>query len=395
MGGASVCEGIRQYDKKGSVMMVGNEGVLAYSRPMALKQCLGRGSPKLEEAAYLPEAWFENERIDVRLATQVTQLDIERRIAVLSTGQAVEFRKACLAMGSRARRLPVAGASLGNIFYLRTARDVLALREVAEQEVAIVVVGGGCIAAESAALLSEFPKARVTLLHRGKHLWGRRLDEQTAAWLTDYFTARGVKMLMGETLNGFEGGMVLKNVQTKSGLRVPAGGVVTALGVDLNLGLVAGTPLGYPHGTPVNDFLETDEKGIFAVGDVAAYPDRHFGVPRRLDYFDGIVAQGQLAGANLTAKKRQRFEWLPHRKLSFFDLKFDFLGDFSKPPNRVEIEGDRAGKEFVVRYYQLDILMGILFCNQPAEVVQSAREELVNRPRELKKQAAWTLAQTR
>ncbi len=388
MGGASVCEGIRQYDGKGSVMLVGAESVPAYPRPAAFNGLLGGKMPEGGELAYLDEAWFEKEHIDLRLATQITQMDLDRRIAVLGTGQAVEFRKACFATGGRARRLPVAGAALGNVFYLRTIRDILALYEVASQESTIAVVGGGCVAAHAAALLSQFPKAHVTLVHRGKYLWGRRLDEETAAWLTAYYATRGVRMIMGETLNGFEGRTVLKNIQTKSGLRVPAGLAVAALGVDLNLALVNGTPLSYPHGTPVNDFLETDEKGIFAVGEIAAYPDRLFGILRRLEDVKGVVAQGHLAGANLTGKKRQRFEWVPTQTRLVFDLRFDFVGDFSRPPNRVELEGDREKKEFLLRYYQFDQLMGLVLCNQPAEAVERARMEVFNRPKETKKRAA-------
>ena len=179
IGGASVCEGIREHDKKGSIIMVGNEATLPYRRPTLLKSLVGEGASEPEP--YLPHSWFEEEKIDLRLGTLISQLDLERRIAVLNTGQAVEFRKACLATGSRVRRLPVAGVNLGNIFHLRSTRDVLALKEVLEHENNLVVVGGGCIAAEAAAVFAARPRARVTLVHRGRNLWGRRLDEETGA----------------------------------------------------------------------------------------------------------------------------------------------------------------------------------------------------------------------
>jgi 3-phenylpropionate/trans-cinnamate dioxygenase ferredoxin reductase subunit len=364
--------------------MVGNESAPAYRRPSLLHSILEQSGPEF----VLPDTWFEDEKVDLRLGTLVSQIDLERRIAVLNTGQAVEFRKACLATGSRVRRCAVAGVNLGNIFHLRTVRDMLALREVLETESNLVVIGGGCVAAEAAAVLSQLGKVRVTLMHRGRHLWSRRLDEVTAAWLTEYFAERGVKMLMGEALNGFEGRTVLKNVQTKSGLRVPAGLAVLALGVEPNLGLVANTPLSYPTGTPVNEFLETDEKGVFAVGDIAAYPDKFYMGVRRLDEIEGTIAQGHLAGANITGKKRQRFEWMPHRKLTVFDLNFDFVGDFGRPPTRVEFEGGYSKKDFQARYFYLESLMGILLCNQSAEAVAAAKVQLVHRPRDLKRRAA-------
>ncbi len=385
VGGASVCEGIREHDKKGTIMMVGNETVPPYRRPMLIKSCLGKSSPALEKFQHTDCAHLEKSKVDLRLETIVTQFNLERRIAVLGTGQAVEFRKACLATGSRARKPQVAGANLGNVFYLRSLRDVLALRETAETDHNMVVVGGGCIAAEIAAVLSAIPKANVSVIHRGKSIWNRTLDEETAAWLTAQFSAHGVKMLMGETLNGFEGRTALKNVQTKSGQRYPAGLAVVAIGVEMNLGLVANTPLSYPHGTPVSEYLETDEKGIFAVGDIAAYPDKILGGVRRVDHVECAIAQGHIAGANMTGKKRQKFEWVPHRSSTLFDLRFDFVGDFSRPAGRVEIEGDRAKKKFVVRHFHGTTLLGMVLCNQSAEKVEAAKGEVRCAPREMRK----------
>ncbi len=385
IGGASVCEGIREHDKKGTIMMVGNETFAPYRRPMMIKSCLGKAEPALDKFQHASREQLEENKIDLRLDTMVAQFNIERRIAVLGNGQAVEFRKACLATGSRARRPQVAGANLGNVIYLRSLRDVLALREMAELNHNIAVIGGGCIAAEVASVLSQMPKTNVSVIHRGKSIWNRVLDEETAAWLTAYFSSHGVKMLMGETLNGFEGRTALKNVQTKSGQRYAAGLAVVAIGVEMNLGLVANTPLSYPHGTPVNEYLETDEKGIFAVGDIAAFPDKVLGGVRRIDHVECAISQGLTAGANMSGKKRQKFEWLPHRTSTLFDLKFDFVGDFSRPTSRVEVEGDRAKKKFVVRHFNLGTLMGVVLCNQPEDKVEAAKLELRQAPREIKK----------
>lgn len=381
VGGASVCEGIREHDKKGSIMLVGNETALPYDRTRLLGAYLGKNPAEQEALRTFPEEWYRAQQIDLRMDTLVTQFNIERRMAVLGNGQAVEFRKACLATGSRSRRPPVAGANLGNVFYLRSVRDVLALREVSELERHVVVVGGGCIAVETAALLAQNSKLHVTLMHRGAHVWRRWLDAETAAWLTELLGSHGIKMLMGETLNGFEGRTVLKNVQTKSGQRFNAGLAIVAVGSEPNLALVANTPLSYPNGTPVNEFLETDEKGIFAVGDVALYPSKVFGGVRRTDQGDCALIQGRNAGANMTGKKRIRFDYIPRWTSQIFDLQFDFVGDFTKPPTRVEVEGDRAKKEFVVRCFQLNALSGVVLCNQPSEAVASAETQLREWPR--------------
>src|SRR3954471_7062842 len=306
--GASVCEGIREHDPKGTIMLVGNESYAPYHRPQMLHQCLNGKAPVPEKLLQHDLPWFEKNKIDLRLETIVTQFNIERHLAVLANGQAVDFRKACLAMGARARRPQVAGHNLGNVIYLRTMRDVLALREMLDLEREVVIIGGGFLAVEAATALVERPRTRVTILHRGKTLWDKKLDPATAEWLTKLFADRGVKLQLGETVNGFEGRTVLKNIQTKSGQRFSAELAIVAIGCEPNLGLVQGTPLAYPYGTPVNEHLETDEKGIYAAGDVAAYPCKVMGGIRRFEYWEAALAQGRLAGNNMTGKKRLKFE---------------------------------------------------------------------------------------
>ncbi len=379
--GAAVCEGIREHDPKGTVMMVGNEHFLPYHRPLLFQNCLSGKHPAPEKVQQHELSWFEKKHIDVRLDTLVTQLNVERHLAVLNTGLAVEFKKACLAMGARARRPQVAGYNLGNVVYLRTIRDMLALREMVEHARDIIIVGGGFVGAEAAGLLAERSKTKVTILHRGKALWDDRVDLETAEWLTAQFASRGVKLMMGEVVNGFEGRTVLKNVQTKSGQRFSADMAIVAIGCEPNLALVQNTPLAYPHGTPVNDLLETDEKGIYAVGDIAAFPCKVLGGVRRFEYWECAIAQGKVAGANMTGKKRIRFEYVPHATARAFDLHFDMVGDFSKPPTRFEIEGARDKKKFIVRCFQPNGLMGILLCNQSPERVEAAKVDLQHTPR--------------
>ncbi len=198
----------------------------------------------------------------------------------------------------------------------------------------IVVVGGGLLACEVAASLRQ-SKLKVAIMHRHAALLNRYLDPETATWVTEQFGKHGVTLLMGSSLNGFEGKTVLRNIQTKSGERVAAGVAVVCCGSEPNLEIVRNTPLSGPHGSPVTDYLETEEKGIYAVGDLAFYPDRLMGGMRRQTHWENAREQGLIVGANITGKKRQRYEQIPHFWTEMFDLKFDFVGDFNVPAMRV------------------------------------------------------------
>ena len=375
IGGASACEGIRRHDKRGSVTLVGAEVFPPYKRWILSKSFLREKNPQLKKLQEPEEHWYQTHKIETRFGTVVTQFNVDRRLAVLANGESIEFNKACLAMGSRPVRPPVAGVGLGNVIYLRTVRDALALREMASLEKTVVVVGGGLLACEAAASL-RMMKMKVGIMHRNLHLLNRYLDAETGAWLTEYFAKHGVTMLMGESLNGFEGKTVLRNIQTKSGNRIAAGLAVVACGAEPNLELVRNTPLAGPHGSPVTEYLETEEKGIYAIGDLAFYPDRMMGGVRRQTHWDNAREQGLIAGANMTGKKRIRYAEIPYFWTEIFDLRMDFVGDFSVLPTRIDLRGTHAKKKFVARYYQGEKLRAILLCHQTPRDVELAKTQL-------------------
>ena len=377
IGGASVCEGIRKHDKRGSITLIGAEVAHPYKRWLLSKGFLREKDPAMKKLTLLEPHWYDAHKIETRLGTIVTQLNIDRRVAVLGNGESIEFTKACLAMGSRPVRPPVAGVNLGNVIYLRTVRDALALREMANLEKTVMIVGGGLLACEAAANLRAM-KLKISLMHRNSTLLNRYVDPDIGAWLTEYFAKHGVTMLMGESLNGFEGKTVLRNIQTKSGNRVQAGLAVVACGAEPNLDLVRNTPLSGPHGSPVTEYLETEEKGIYAIGDLAFYPDRIMGGVRRQTHWENAREQGLVAGANMTGKKRQRYEQIPYFWTEMFDLHFDFVGDFSVPPTRIDLKGTYAKKRFSARYFQGDKLRAVLLCNQAPRDLESAKTELRN-----------------
>src|SRR5438132_2355765 len=372
---ASACEVIRKYDKRGSVTLIGAEVFPPYKRWILSKSFLREKEPNLKKLQEPEERWFQTSKIETRFATVATQFNIERRLGVLANGETIEFNKACLAMGSRPVRPPVAGVNLGNVIYLRTVRDALALREMAGVERGIMVVGGGLLACEAAASL-RIMKLKVGLMHRDPYLLNRYLGPETGAWLTDYFTKHGVVFSMGEALNGFEGKTVLRNIQTKSGNRFPIGLAVVACGAEPNLDLVRNTPLSGPHGSPVTEYLETEEKGIYAVGDLAFYPDRLMGGVRRQTHWENARSQGLIAGANMTGKKRIRYEQVPYFWTEMFDLRIDFVGVFTLIPARVDLEGAYAKKKFIARYFQGDKLRAVLLCQQTQREVDAARNQL-------------------
>ncbi|MBS0660679.1 MAG: FAD-dependent oxidoreductase [Verrucomicrobia bacterium] len=371
----SACEGIRQHDKKGTITMVGNELHPPYERPALSKLFLQKTAPKAEEFYRQSLEWYNKQKIDLRLGTIVTQFNIERHIAVLQNGQTIHFEKAILATGSRPLKPQVAGFDLGNIIYLRSMADAMALREMMPLEDGVIIIGGGLLATEVAASLS-LSKKKVSILSRDANLWHSFVDPETAAWITNYFRSKGVNLHMRDDASGFEGKTVVKNIQTKNGGRHTASLVVVAVGSEMNLGLVRNTPLSTPKGSPVNEFLETEEKGIYSVGDIALFPDKIYGGVRRETHWEHAKQSGLVAGGNITGKKRTKYEFLPHHQTKVFDLELDFVGDFNLPPVRVVVDGARDKKSFLLKYMSGERLRAAVLCNRKPADVEAVKKQI-------------------
>lgn len=361
--GDAVCESIRKHDKKGLATLVGNEVYAPYRRDQLSKGFLTAKKPAPDALALREPGWYAKHGIELRLGRRVVEINLDRRIAVLDTGIAIEFAKACIATGSRPRRPMVAGVNLGNILYPRNLNGLLAMREIVETCGEAVVIGGGLLAAEICSSLTRL-KRKTRLLLRSESLWDDRVDPETARWLTSILEHHGIIVMARESLNGFEGKTVLRNIQTKSGHRFPAELAIVAIGAEPNLELVQNTPLSSPNGTPVNELLETEEKGVFAAGDIALHPDRISGTMHRTEHWQNAREQGLVAGANMTGRKRQRFSTLPRYDTHIFDLDLHFIGDFSRPNPRCALEGSREKHSFIARYYQGDRLVAALLCNR-------------------------------
>ena len=97
---------------------------------------------------------------------------------------------------------------------------------------------------------------------------------------------------------------------------------------------------------------------------------------RRQTHWENAREQGLVAGANITGKKRIRYEQVPYFWTEMFDLKLHFVGDFSVQPTRVELHGTHAKKKFVSRYYQGEKLRALLLCDASPKEVEAAKTQL-------------------
>jgi len=346
---ARAAEGIRERDRKGSVLMVTEEALLPYDRPPLSKQglCEGAVAKELE----LHSRWYYlTRRIRMKRRSAVTALepDAKPRTARLSDGTVVGFEKAVLATGARARRLPVPGADLAGVQTLRHFEDAYAIqRELTADGGAsgkrVVIVGAGFIGLEAAAALTRLGAA-VTVVELREHVWPGIAPAPLASFLTAYLESVGVQFLFGNEVSAVEGGSRAERVVLSDGEHVNADMVLAAVGIEPAVELAERAGIGVEREVLVDDQLQTSAAGIWAAGDVVKLKDPTNGRVRRLEHYGSAEATGYLAGLNAAGAGRT-FQMLPY--------VWSDIG-----PLRIDIAGDETGWEETVIRGSLDAAQG-------------------------------------
>lgn len=291
----------------GSILLVGREPDPPYDRPPCSKGVL-RGE-KAREATYLPIP----EGVEVLTRTSVLKLDPAAKAARLSTKEEVAYGRALLATGANVRRLPVDGAQLEGIHYLRALGNAEAIREDARgagEEV--VVVGGSYLGTELAASLTELGR-RVTVLMQEEVPLERTYGRTAGAWLRRLMEERGVRFVGGDALAAFEGGggERVAAVRTEAGTRLEAGMVVVAAGAvpDVMLARGAGLEIGPTGGVRCDAALRVaGAEDLWAAGDMCEWDSPLHGGPARVEHWDVAVAQGRTAAAGMLGEPREHAE---------------------------------------------------------------------------------------
>jgi len=299
---------LRERGFTGSVLLVGRELDPPYDRPPCSKEYL-RGE-KERPATYLRLPGD----VEVLTRTSVMKLDPAARVARLSTKEEVSYGSALLATGANVRRLPVDGAQLDGIHYLRALGNADAIREDAEAgwgEEA-VVVGGSYLGTELAASLTLMGK-RVTVLMQEdvplERAYGRRAGE----WFQARLEREGVRFVGGESLAGFAGDDEerVTAVRTSGGRELPARLVVVAAGAvpDVMVAKAAGLEIGPAGGVRCDGTLRVvGAENLWAAGDMCEWDSRLHGGPARVEHWEVASAHGRTAAAGMCGEPVEHAE---------------------------------------------------------------------------------------
>jgi 3-phenylpropionate/trans-cinnamate dioxygenase ferredoxin reductase component len=300
---ANCARWLREEGADGEILLVGRELDPPYNRPDCSKGYL-RGEESREEPQFRPNEWWGEQNIELLTRTSVTGLDLQTRIAKLSTKEEVEFDKALIATGANVRRLNVDGCELEQIHYLRTLGNADAIREGLKDAQDVVLIGGSYIGCEVAASLSMLGK-RCTIVMQEQATLERGFGASVGRFFQELLESHGVRVHGGDELERFEGDGRVAKVVTRGGLELPADAVVIGAGVtpDVQLSQRAGLQIGERGGVLCSSRLESSTPGVFAAGDICEYESvLHGDAAMRIEHWDVAFNHGKTAALNMLGR---------------------------------------------------------------------------------------------
>ncbi|MGE0058701.1 MAG: NAD(P)/FAD-dependent oxidoreductase [Dehalococcoidia bacterium] len=351
---------IRRTDAEGSILLVSEEDIPPYDRPPLSKESI-RGEKSREDLIYESAEKLEEQQIGLKLGAKVVSMDLAAKSVKLANGETISYEKAFIATGGRVIRIPIPGADLEGVYYLRDLPDAEGIQEEAKTAKKAVVIGAGFVGLETAASLTQLG-VQVTVIEAMPHIWARFADEDLAGFFQDYCTNKGITFECNEMVTEIRGDKKAQQVVTKSGKVFDCDFVCVGIGIVPNVELARDAGLAVENGIIVNEFQQTSNADVYAAGDVVNYHDPVFNRRRRVEHWGHAEYGGQIAGYNMAAGNERAYDFLSYVWSDIFDLRLESAGDESER-DTVIIRGKFEDAKFTVLYLKDGQLTAYLAVN--------------------------------
>ena len=355
---------LRQAGFDGPITMVGEEPYPPYQRPPLSKKFLA-GELELERLLLRRARYYRDHDIDLRLSTRVETIDRDHKSVLLSDGERLHYDSLVAATGSQARQLNIPGHGLTGINYLRTVDDVLRIRKGFSVGERLVVVGGGYIGLEVAAVAVSHG-LHVTVLEVVDRVMSRVVAPPVSEFFESIHREAGVKIRCGaRPAAEFVGRDSVQAVVLDDGEEVPADLVLIGVGILPNVALASAAGLECDDGIVVDEFCRSSDPDILAVGDCTNHPNSLLGRRLRLESVHNAQEQAKTAAATL-CNDLKPYAQIPWFWSDQYDIKLQIVG-LSGDHDEIAIRGDPASRSFAVFYLRAGQLIAV-------DAINSARE---------------------
>jgi len=361
--GLQAADALRAGGHDGAVQLIGSESHAPYHRPPLSKSYLLGETARTQLTIRSAEA-LEKKDIDFLPGVQVVGLDRAAQRVELADGRRLPYRALCLATGARVRTLALPGSELAGRHVLRTVDDAQALATALAAAQHVVVIGGGFIGLEVAAVARRLGKS-VVVLEAADRLMARAVAPQISAFHAQLHTERGVQVVCAaQVVRISGGGGRVGGVAVADGREFAADLVIEAVGILPNDELARAAGLECERGIVVDDCSRTQDPAVVAAGDCTArrLPD---GRLQRLESVQNAVEQGRAAAAALLGQPKP-FAAHPWFWSDQYDVKLQMAG-LSAGHDRVVVRGEPVQRSFSAFYFRADRLIAVDSVNRPTE----------------------------
>ena len=367
--GLQIASSLRELGNTEPITLVGAEAHAPYQRPPLSKTYL-LGQADKETLAFRTPAYYTQTGIDLVCGERVSEIDLAADgsggVARTDVGRSLPFARLALAVGGRPRRLDVPGRDLDGVCYLRGLDDAIALRARMSTAEHVVVVGGGFIGLEAAAVARAVGK-QVTVVEAADRILPRAVAPMVSQFYRDAHARRGTTVLTSTGVTEFNG-----EAGRVTGVRLDDGTVLRAEVVVVGVGMLPETDLAQQlsiacdGGIVVDRHARTSNPSVVAAGDCTVMPHPLTGEGRvRLESVQNAVAQARVAASTLNGRL-EHTRTVPWFWSDQYDLKLQIAG-LSTDYDQSVVRGEPDSERFSVLYYRAGRLIAVDAVNRPMD----------------------------
>ncbi|ALG89075.1 MULTISPECIES: NAD(P)/FAD-dependent oxidoreductase [Actibacterium] len=356
--GSALAVKLRSLEFAGAITLVGEEAAPPYQRPPLSKKYL-MGELELKRLYLRPESFYADNGISLHLSETAVAIDRKDKV-VIAGGAAIPYDQLALTTGSVPRRLPGSiGGELDGVHVVRNLADVDAMAPAFTEGARVLIVGGGYIGLEAAAVAAKLG-LQVTLVEMGDRILQRVAAPQTSDFFRDLHRAHGVDLREGVGLTRLLGEDRVTGAELSDGTILELDFVIAGVGVTPATELAEAAGLTIDNGIAVDAFGRTSDPSIWSAGDCASFPYK--GGRIRLESVQNAIEQAELVAANMLGAEKPYMPY-PWFWSDQYDVKLQIAGLNTGYDNVVVRPG--AGAAQSNWYYAGDTLLAVDAMNDP------------------------------
>ncbi|MEN9612348.1 MAG: hypothetical protein RLZZ628_3162 [Bacteroidota bacterium] len=370
-GGIQVAISLREAGFEGTITLISDEADLPYQKPPLSKGFLN-GKQTIENLRFRNPSFYTENNIQLVLNQLVIHIDLQHKAVLTRSNQVFHYDNLVFATGARNRDLMAEGVDWEKTRYLRNLEDAQKLQSALVEARKVTIIGGGFIGLEIAAAAVELDK-QVTVLEAQPRLMNRVLPPMLSDVFLQKHLEQGVDVRLNAQVSKIcrNGKRQINAVQLMDNQLIETDLLVVGIGVLPNDELAKSIGLACNNGIEVNEFLQTTDETVYAIGDCARYWNAFAGQKMRVESVQNAVDQAKCVAKNIMGE-RLAYHAVPWFWTNQYDLKLQMAGinlDF----DHFVVRGDVSTRKFSIFYYKNHKFIGADSLNRPADHLAARR----------------------